>query len=342
MSLGIGPKSIFRSYRGTNRATYLRGAAAIGVLTIHYEGLGLRELFAQESVAQKILNNLVDFGGQGPTIFFVASGFVLQKLFSARKRFLKFLLVRYFRLAPAYIVVSGFAIYTQGLFDQLTLLLAMQKVFFLDIFFSDAYLFNPLGIGFFVVIEFWLSFVLLLIVLLRKIDIPISEPVRIAFLVCTSFILSYFSGELAHVFSLESFQVELIKYQFFFLLGAVCYELKLKMCRIMLIQILLVCFGLSVLFMENFLGYIAAAISILFLLSEKKDSKLKLHWFLIAIGNVCYSIYLVHIPILRFFQANHPGTRIQAIAAIVVVVSVLIYLFVEEPFIRLGKTLVRY
>ena len=138
MSLSSGLKSIFRRYRGTDRATYLRGAAAIGVLTIHYEGLGLRTLFAQGSFARNFMNNLVDFGGQGPTIFFVASGFVLQKLFQTRKRLPQFLLLRFFRLAPAYIAVSGFAIYTQELFVDLTLVLVIKKILFLDIFYSDA------------------------------------------------------------------------------------------------------------------------------------------------------------------------------------------------------------
>jgi len=153
MQLSISHE-IFRTCPGSNRATYLRALAALGVLTIHYKGFGFREIFDQGTLLNKISNNFIDFGGQGPTIFFVASGFVLQKVYGLRFRFSEILLIRYFRLAPAYLLVSTFALFSQKLMDQLSLALALKKLLLLDIFYSEAFLFNPIGIGYFVVIAF--------------------------------------------------------------------------------------------------------------------------------------------------------------------------------------------
>ena len=118
---------IFRTHIGTSRATYLRGVAAIGVLTIHYGGFGLRSIFPSESFMGKVLNNFVDLGGQGPTAFFVASGYVLSKVFLENPKKRAFVISRYFRLAPTYILISIFAMNIGDLSNQLSLSLALKS-----------------------------------------------------------------------------------------------------------------------------------------------------------------------------------------------------------------------
>lgn len=57
---------LFKEYPGTNRATYLRAIAALGVLVIHYDGMGSRRLFEDSEVFNQFWNNLIDWGGKDP------------------------------------------------------------------------------------------------------------------------------------------------------------------------------------------------------------------------------------------------------------------------------------
>jgi peptidoglycan/LPS O-acetylase OafA/YrhL len=333
---------IFRTYIGSNRATYLRAFAALGVLVIHYGGLGLRNIFPLDSVMGRALNNLVDFGGQGPTIFFVASGFVLQRLYQSQGKFWKFLLSRYFRLAPAYLLVSAFAIFTQSLSGQLSLSLVIKKVLFLDMFFEDAYAFNPIGIGFFVVLEFWLTLVLGFYNCSKIRNNSNLLSVRQISFTIASLLVSYFSVIIAQALNMELFRVDYLKYQAFFIIGALTYDFRNQyhtpLCKLRLVLIPLL---FSVLFFENYLGYLAALISVVTLLSENTKVSSRPKWPLIAVGNICYSIYLLHIPLLRALQLNDIKIDQKIVAAMVLFVSTITYLVIEVPFIRLGKELLR-
>lgn len=121
---------LVRTHKGTNYATWILGMAAIGVLTIHYGGLGLREIFPQGTLGSRALNNLVDFGGQGPTIFFVASGYVLQKYIGNEVRTWKLFLTRFLRLTPAYTLVLWIAAALNDGLRYFSLEMFIKKLFF--------------------------------------------------------------------------------------------------------------------------------------------------------------------------------------------------------------------
>jgi peptidoglycan/LPS O-acetylase OafA/YrhL len=328
---------ILRTSTGTDYATWLRGMAALGVLTIHYGGLGLRELFPQGSWFSKILNNLVDFGGQGPTIFFVASGYVLHKYSYDQLPIRNLFLTRYFRLAPAYILVLFLAALSNGSLEQLSLSMLVKKALFLDIFFSDAYAFNPIGIGYFVVVEFWLTtFLLLGPVMFSQTELR-SQARAIGILVM-SFFISYFSTNLASLLDIQTFHFDVLKYQFFFLLGMACtrwrmYSITKLPARLISIFSLVV--ALSI---DQYLGYVAAVFAIAMLLSESESGSLvpfgKLPIFL---GNICYSIYLSHIPIIVYFQLNFSEVSLVVVVFAVISISTALFMGIERPFIQLGK-----
>jgi peptidoglycan/LPS O-acetylase OafA/YrhL len=335
------PRSLVRVYRGTNRATYCRAVAAIGVMTIHYGGFGIRDLFSSQSFLNRMLNNLIDFGGQGPTIFFVASGFVLQSVYGNNRAMWEILVSRYFRLAPAYLFVSILTIYFQDLHKDMHLSLAIQKILFLDIFFFDAYAFNPIGIGYFVVIEFWLSFFLIATRQLARSMSRRRHLAQITVLSFASFCLSYFGQSIASVIGLETFQSEILKYQFFFILGAVAFEVKAKYQVHQGLQIFIIPIVFSVLNFDLYLGYLASILTIVILITEGVDGGQHLIKPLIVIGNICYSIYLLHIPILRTLDSNASEASIVLCALFVLFFSLVVYLCVELPFITFGKRIVQ-
>lgn len=121
-----------RIYPSSNHATYLRGIAALGVVLIHYDGLGISRLFLENSFNDIVLTKIVNVGGQGPTVFFIASGYVLYESFQKYPNFLTFMFMRYFRLMPLYLVVSFFTALNQKLIPDFFTVIC--KLLFLDVF----------------------------------------------------------------------------------------------------------------------------------------------------------------------------------------------------------------
>lgn len=328
---------LFRTYKGTDYATWLRGMAALGVLTIHYGGLGLRELFPQGSWFFKILNNLVDFGGQGPTIFFVASGYVLQKYSYNQLPIREIFLTRYFRLAPAYILVLLLAALSNGSLEQLSLSMLFKKALFLDIFFSDAYAFNPIGIGYFVVVEFWLTVFLLLGPVMFS-GTALRAQARVIGMLVMSFLISYFSTNLASLLDVQTFHFDILKYQFFFLLGIACTRWRMYSITKLPARLITVLSLVVALNIDKYLGYVAAVFAIAMLLSENEsDPFIPLGKLPIFLGNVCYSIYLSHIPIIIYFQLNFSEVPLVMVVFAVILISTALFIGIERPFIQLGK-----
>lgn len=330
-------KVLFRTYKGTNYATWLRGMAAIGVLTIHYGGLGLRELFPEGSLMSKFVNNLVDFGGQGPTIFFVASGYVLQKYSRNLIPIWKIFLTRYLRLSPAYIFVLFFSAILNKSVDQLSIVMLVKKVLFLDIFFIDAYEFNPIGIGYFVVVEFWLTTFLLLGPLMFKGKGLIAQ-VQVTGILTLSFLFSYFASDLASVFGIPSYHLDILKYQFFFILGMMCTRWHSQSNTQVPARISAILSFVIALNLDTYLGYVAAVFAIAILLSEDREgSRILFGKLPIFIGNICYSIYLTHIPVIIFAEEHFSEIQKPLVALLVIPLSTAIFLSIEQPFIKLGK-----
>jgi len=328
---------LFRTYKGSDYATWLRGMAALGVLIIHYGGLGLRELFPPNSIGARALNNLVDFGGQGPTIFFVASGYVLHKYVRKSVPNWKIFLTRYLRLAPAYTLVLWFATIVNGSLEQFSVSMFVKKLLFLDLFFKDAYEFNPIGIGYFVVVEFWLTAFLLLGPVLT-LGNGLKRKITLISIVLSSFLLSYYSHDLATWFDIPTFHFDILKYQFFFILGMCCVRLRLIRNVKIPARVLAVISIVLALNFDQYLGYVAAMFAITTLLSEdEKGSRIPLGITPIFIGNICYSIYLLHIPMISLFQIYFAEVSIFIVVCSVITLSCLLFIFIEQPFIKIGK-----
>jgi exopolysaccharide production protein ExoZ len=322
---------LLKSHKKSNHATYLRGLAALGVMLSHYGGLGLSGLFSQGSTLDQAATKFVVLGGQGPTVFFISSGYVLYESFKRIPKFRQFLVIRYFRLMPLYLIISIFAAIVQNQStDYFTFLL---KLFFLDIVFESAYSFSPINIAFFIVIEFWLSLTLALTVLIpRRLNGRIVNLYYIL-LVLFSFSVHFATGYFADLLADNRFHYEILRFQFWFILGSVlkAYSSKLNysgLWNLFVFGLILVAFV-----SEFYLGYFVGIASVFFLISEKGSSTLLP---LVVVGNICYSIYLLHQPLLYFFTQRFEFTP-WLICLICLVVSVFTFRFIEIPFIKMGK-----
>jgi peptidoglycan/LPS O-acetylase OafA/YrhL len=327
-----------QSYKNSNHATHLRGLAALSVMAIHYNGFGLRDIFPSDTYLNYLSNNFINLGTRGPLVFYIASGYVLNNSFKRIKNFRTFILIRYMRLMPLYFCVSAFAYLTNSVetfipistlgseSDNFDILILLKKLLFLDIFFRDAYTFSPVSIAPFIVIEFWLS--LLLLVTYIKNFKPITCLVL-------SFILYYAARHIPLMIGDSSFHYEIFRSQFWFLLGIIISQIKsrvwLKFGYYYITFLIIV--SISVPFIS---AYCIAIASVIYLLNENNNSG-KLY-FLIFFGNICFSIYLLHLPVYYFilhtsyFKLNYFCT-----AGLVILTSIFTFYFIEQPFIKISK-----
>jgi peptidoglycan/LPS O-acetylase OafA/YrhL len=324
---------LFRVHKLSNHSTYLRAFAALGVMLIHYGGLGLLDLFEAGSLLDLIATKFVVLGGQGPTVFFISSGFVLYESFKRIPTLKQFLIIRYFRLMPLYLSVSVIAAIIQNQStDYSTLFL---KLLFLDIIFESAYLFSPVNIAFFIVMEFWLSLTLVLTVIIPKYIKSNLISFYYIFLIFFSFVVHFSVGYFAETLGNNRFHYEILRFQFWFMLGSVLKAYSSKITFTKLWNLGVFGFILAAFISEFYLGYFVGIASLMFLLSEV-DSRPVIP--LIMIGNICYSVYLLHQPILYLFTQRFDFVP-WVIYLICLTTAILTFRFIEIPFIKIGKKL---
>jgi peptidoglycan/LPS O-acetylase OafA/YrhL len=300
-------------------------------MLIHYGGLGLLDLFKQGSLLDSVATKFVNLGGQGPTVFFISSGYVLYESFKRIQKFRQFLITRYFRLMPLYLFVSAFAAIVQNQStDYLTIFL---KLLFLDIVFESAYYFSPINIAFFVVMEFWLSLTLIFTVVIPKYIKGSLVNLYYCSLIFVSFIVHFVVGYFTETLGENRFHYEILRFQFWFILGSILKVYSSKVTYSKLCNLGVLAFILAAFVSEFYLGYFLGLASLLFLLSEK-DSRPVLP--LIVVGNICYSVYLLHQPFLYFFS-QRLGIAPFVTCLIVLMASAFTFRYIEIPFIKLGK-----
>ena len=308
--------------------------AALGVMLIHYDGIGLYDVFKSDSFLDKILTKFVILGGQGPTVFFIASGYVLYQSYERQPNFSFFLISRYFRLMPLLFIVSFFAAIIQDL--KIEAEIVILKLFFLDLFFNHVIDFSPVNIAFFVVIEFWLSFILILTNILPRKMSTSNKNHYYFILLIFSFLIHLFVGDISTELGVYRVQFDILRFQFWFIVGILLSIYRQQLPKKFPYLILSI-FSLALAFFStSYLGYWIGLSSVFFILSEKRS----LNFYpLIFLGNICYSIYLIHQP-AHLFLANQFFIESSWIFGIVIFVSALTFRIIEVPFINVGKLFV--
>ena len=319
----IRKSSFLQTHRSSNHATHLRGIAALFVMAIHYNGIGLRDLFASGSYLNYLSNNFVNLGTRGPLVFYIASGYVLSTSMKHYKSFRLFIFIRYLRFMPLYFCISTFAYIINNPQNDggVNLDVLIKKLLFLDIFFKDAYIFSPVSIAPFIVIEFWLSF-LLLVTYIKNLNHIV--------LFVSSYFIYYIARHIPLMIGEGSFHYEILRSQFWFVLGIIACQLKNKVeIKFSYCYILLLLF--ISLALPSLSAYCVAVAAVLYILHENKKSRE--FYLLVFIGNICFSIYLLHLPLHQLvFKLNYFWT-----SGLVILVSMLTFYFIEQPFIKLGK-----
>lgn len=335
------------SYNSTKFITGLRAYAALGVFLIHSGGFGLRQFSIYT-------NRIVDFGKYGVIVFFVVSAFTISMSIEREKSFsfLKYIIKRFFRVAPLYYIAlivaflfGGNSYYSEQFKVNTDIFTLLFHVTFFN-WISIKHQNNLIGVEWSVPIEFLYYLVIPYLLLLFR-NKKGSVLVVLIIAAITSSISYLFYHQSA--FSDEAFHWSIVKYFFSFIFGIFVYLIfsssdffeKFEYPNLLIVSTLV---GLLVYIILGFQYpdmFATLIVGLLILICKKKtriSSLLFENRVIIYLGEISYSIYLVHMLLF-----HHAAKKIELFSNPYIVliatlfISTLTYYFVEKPFISLGK-----
>ncbi|KAA0520056.1 acyltransferase [Enterobacter ludwigii] len=341
---------------------YLRGIAALIVVFFHFRGL-LNGVYAQKDLGGILFGS----GAFGVDLFFMISGFIIsmstQRMYSPVSFFIR----RFFRIYPAFIfvfVVGMFTAYSNNPGSEI-----MKSLFFIHQDYSQpspGFGYNMLGPAWTLTYEFYFY-------MLFMVAISISHKHRVAltsFMILTPIVLLqlYYNGGLSlsglsaatpvithGLYSTIRFISSPILVEF--IIGMVLYEIYAVSKRLEIKyheSIFFVCIAIFLVFYfaqkNNEFGMHGFGIWALFLiigcLSFDVSHAIKDNKALNFLGDISYSLYITHYLVMQllnkyspWFWVNTYGiSKFILATTICICVAMLVYKFIELPFIRYGKS----
>jgi peptidoglycan/LPS O-acetylase OafA/YrhL len=303
-------------------------------------------------------------GYLGVDIFFIISGYVITKIledkifYNNKYKFREFYIQRIFRIAPVYFFIINIFILTFLIIGPLTDLdYIINKIQFIYTFSSNFYYLNyqkeyfdnifqdPLNHTWSLAVEmqFYLAFPFLYYFLKKNLSQELLVKVLIL-IITSSILLNYY-----YIKNTNLLYYSPIFRAWEFLLGSLIYLLhnKENFYKKNIIKelqqknyIFLFIIFIIIFFFNNnsrFLDLILTTISTsLFLLFVKKNGSADLfssNKLLIYLGDISYSFYLWHLPVLYFFNIYY-AEKYKLIYALIstILLSHLSYTFVEKKF----------
>lgn len=293
----------------------LRGIAALSVVIYHY-------FFRIDEIYNTGSNEMdwTYFGHFGVHLFFMISGFVIFMSISKETKPINFIISRFSRLYPAYffaVIITFTVVYIFGLqgrevkiFDALLNLLMFQE--FLGIPHVD-------GVYWTLTVEITFYFWCLVLILIKKIDLLTFA--------LFSFLFLFFTAEILpeNIYKIIG-KLFFINYVSFFLLGVVTYKLKSECLRYRNVLQILLIFTMLFINSENEDFIVYCFIYILFLLGVYDVLKFLKFKIFIFMGEISYSLYLVHQNIGYVIITKMMNADISKLAAALVAFIVSLFL----------------
>lgn len=218
------PEKSLNTYPDTQYITGLKGYAVLWIFLIHVGGY-----FRQFGPR---VNSFVDFGRYAVESFFLLSAFTVSLSLYRTKNFhyIKYLIRRYFRIAPVYYLVliialftvrSGWKLTNTPLFDLKDFIFHLLFINLNSV--NSAYQASIIGIEWFVPIIFLYYLVIPMLFFLSK------KRLYVLLLMAFPGVFLYFHPELFYVFSGTSGYVWTAPYYFVtYIFGMLCFELFRK------------------------------------------------------------------------------------------------------------------
>ena len=330
------------NHNKTERNYYLdllRTLFAISVMFLHFNNTYL--FFHLSSVA-----TCVD-------LFFILSAFVLTKSLSINLRYTQFVINRIARIFPLYLFLLLIVTILQIKWIHINFVNFVHQILLLQIFTSQKV--GLIGQSWSLCIEFWLNISFLYLVNLMYFRYQKSQKYIIAILfiiiaLCfnalhrhgTMDIWSY--NHYATIRGINGFSIGFLLF--------IISQFKIKNTlapnnlQIFILQSCLFCilFGVMFLYKQNvFLNgcVVVASFSLIIILSECNKNKFSIftkYKILKNIGQISYSIYLIHLIVLSLYQRNdnhlinsHPVLLVIFLMCLTIYISTLTYKYIEKP-----------
>jgi peptidoglycan/LPS O-acetylase OafA/YrhL len=345
----------------TDRFHYLDGLRGIAALSVVLYHINIYLDFTQSSFKSHlplIVLNIFANGHSAVALFFVMSGFVLSfKYFQQKSNpdYLPFLVQRGFRLYPVF-----WAVLLVTILCQITELPPLQSIFSeasLLVEPSTKLLIFPAWSLF---VEMKYSIIIpLLIVAMRQQAIYGLGFVGFLLLISQNFWgLHFVAGMYLAYYYPQILQIKLITWQkiTLFVLGALLYvtENILMLCKLPVAN-------LHDFYMEHYtliavLSGLGSLILIFLVLKERFLQQLLGHRYITYLGTISYSMYIVHIvvqlqifdrlfgvflPFIKSHLLTHCIVYYGLSVPFTILVSHFLYHYVEMPFIKIGKDVVK-
>lgn len=324
---------------------FLRGFAASLVMFLH--------IFQKLEIQP--FGNFFISGQYSVDIFFILSGFLIFLTVNNGTNKLQYLKKRLFRIYPMYLFSLVFYLlysvfYLGNSLDYLTLL---QNVLMLP--WNEKWSYDSLIVGvawstMFEMMFYFLFFIILLFNLdKKKIFILIPTLFVVSKLLFYFNIINYDTPFISLVFSILS-----TKYVFLFLVGCLISYLYVndklpvigkKLYNVLLISSILIfifthCFKYNIvvsLFTSTFLFLTMLFVDKYYQLNMKN----KFVKFFSFLGDISFSIYLIHILIIKIlinvFDVSNVIEMIVLTSILTIIISSITYQFIEKKFIALAK-----
>lgn len=335
---------------------FLRFIAIFAVVIYHIYGF-IRVKSGNEAVFGKIFRSLVINGKLGVELFFVLSGFILSIPFASfyfgkktsPPNLKKFYLRRITRLEPPYILTLTVLFFASVFLNKHNFIFyfkswAASLIYLHTLIFKHNPYLNGVAWSLEIEVLFYLSFPLLARIFL----FPKAE--RRVILLGLMTLIPF----LSHIFIDVNYPV-IFEYVQFFFIGMFLCDIYLTENKIILnnyLTLILTLIFLSLIFLFDWSKHIylyitlfPVLISCLYLLVLSNSHKVSLfrNKFLVVIGGMCYSIYLIHYPIISMIGnvllnkqivADYPYLLMAILLFFVLAGSLFFFKIIERPFMN--------
>ena len=340
----------------------MRGIAILMVLAVHFTIF--LEFYSIEHLPISI-ENILYSGKYGVALFFIVSAFTLFRSLDVRQEcgYKAYYFRRFFRIAPVYYLVlivafsisDGQSYYMEDVDSGNSIFNLFSHMFFINGFFTN-YFNSILGVEWTIFVEVSFYMILPLIYIYKKYLLQIT----VFFLLLA--LIGFIAPKIIKFTELERIHLYFSPIIWFvvFAFGGLIYKyhnnnfiksISIKYKSLIIISLALMFIVLSYVKIPGIALIFSFILGLFFILNSYNNITIFNNIILKKIGELSFSIYLIHFPIIGYIKNNLRGGELivfenqilnyvllcSFVFIIILILSAITYRFVEQPFIKLGK-----
>lgn len=344
----------------------MRGIAILMVLAVHFTTF--LAVYNIEHLPFH-LENVFYSGKYGVALFFIVSAFTLFRSLDVRQEngFGKYYLRRFFRIAPLYYLIIiivfslsiGQSYYLEDIDKGASIFNLIAHILFINGFFTN-YFNSILGVEWTIFVEVSFYMILPVLYIYRK------YLLQITIFLLTLSLIGFVLPKIIEFSELEKIQLYFSPIIWFvvFAFGGLIYkyyhnnliqDIFIKHKNLLLISFIILFIFFSYVKIPGTTLIFSFILALFFILNSYNKIRFLNNIFLKRIGELSFSIYLIHFPIIGYVKNGLVGRNLivfesqvlsyillcSIVFIIIFILSTITYRFVEQPFMKLGKRLIK-